>query len=141
LALSAAHLASQYQKAKYQDATLMKAQDLLERVTIIPAKMLRLNTGSLEPSKDADLILIDLDRPNLTPTRADNVMENLVWASDGSEVRWVIANGKVLKDDYKFTQLNDKKIKEDVYLLSQLLIEHKKSYREVRETGVRNASN
>jgi 5-methylthioadenosine/S-adenosylhomocysteine deaminase len=139
--LSAARLASQYQKAKYQDATLMKAQDLLERITIIPAKMLRLNTGSLEPGKDADLILIDLDRPNLTPTRVDNVMENLVWASDGSEVRWVIANGKVLKDDYKFTQLNDKKIKEDVYLLSHLLIEHKKNYREVRETGVRNVSN
>ena len=135
--LSATRLASQYQKALHQDATLLKAQDLLERITIRPAQMLRLNAGSLEAGKDADMILIDLNKPNLTPTRVDNVMENLIWASDGSEVRWVFANGQILKDDYKFTKLNEAKIKANVTKLSEMLIEYKKTYKEVKETGAR----
>ena len=135
--LSAARLASQYQKAFHKDATLLKAQDLLERITIAPAKMLRLNAGSLEVGKDADVILIDLNKPNLTPTRIDNVMENLIWASDGSEVRWVIANGKLLKDDYKIVHLDEQKIKENVTKLSEMLIDYKKTYAEVKETGAR----
>ena len=78
-------------KHSIKNASLMKSQDVLERVTVKAAEMLRINTGSLEAGKDADVLLIDLDKPNLTPTRVDNVMENLVWASDGSEVRWVIS--------------------------------------------------
>ncbi|HDL64927.1 MAG TPA: hypothetical protein ENH12_06015, partial [Proteobacteria bacterium] len=86
--LGAARMASQYQKAFHKDAHALPAQQVLEMVTVVPAKMLRLNAGSLSAGKDADLILIDLRRPNLTPTRIDNVVENLIWASDGSEVRW-----------------------------------------------------
>lgn len=135
--LSAARLASQYQKALHMDARLLPAQKVLEMITVVPAKMLRLNTGSLEAGKDADLILIDLTRPNLTPTRVDNVMENLIWASDGSEVRWVIANGKILKDDYRFLTLDEEEIKSDVQKLSELLIEYRKTHREIKATGAR----
>jgi len=106
---------------------------------VVPAKMLRLNTGSLSAGKDADLILIDLSRPNLTPTRIDNVVENLIWASDGSEVRWVIANGEVLKDDYRFVTLDEEKIKTDIRKLSELLIEYRESHQEIKATGARQA--
>ncbi len=135
--LSAARLASQYYKAFHKNATLLKSQDVLERITIKAAKMLKLNAGSLEEGKDADIILIDLNKPNLTPTRVDNVMENLVWASDGSEVRWVLANGKILKDDYKIIQLNEDVIKQEVFKLSEMLIEYKKNFKEISETGAR----
>ncbi|GAI89002.1 unnamed protein product, partial [marine sediment metagenome] len=81
--LSAARLASQYQKAYHKNARLLPAQQVLEMVTVVPAKMLQLNTGRLSAGRDADLILIDLRRPNLTPTRIDNVVENLIWAADG----------------------------------------------------------
>lgn len=122
--LNAARLASQYQKAFYRDARLLPAQKVLEMITTVPANMLRLNTGSLEPGKDADFILIDLTRPNLTPSRADNIVENLIWASDGSEVRWVVANGIILKDDYKFTTLDEELIKNDLQSLSEIFIEY-----------------
>lgn len=135
--LAAARLASQYQKAFHQNARLLPAQQVLEMVTAVPAKMLQLNTGSLAPGRDADLILIDLRRPNLTPTRVDNVVENLIWASDGSEVRWVIANGKVLKGDYRFLTLDEEKIKKDVQQLSELLIEYRKTQKEIKATGAR----
>ncbi len=135
--LAAARLASQYQKAFHQNARLLPAQQVLEMVTTVPAKMLRLNTGSLAPGRDADLILVDLARPNLTPTRGDNVVENLIWASDGSEVRWVVGNGKVLKDDYRFLSLDEEKIKGDIQRLSELLIEYRRTSKEIKATGAR----
>ena len=135
--LAAARLASQYQKAYYQDAHLLPAQQLLEMVTVRPAKMLRLNTGSLEEGMDADVILIDLSRPNLTPSRKDNVVENLIWASDGSEVRWVIANGKLLKDDYSFTTLDEEEIKAEARQLSDLMIEYRATQLKIKVTGAR----
>ena len=135
--LSAARLASQYQKAFLKDAKVMKAQDVLERITIKPAEMLRLNTGSLEKGKDADLVLIDLSKTNMVPTRIDNVIETLVWCSDGSEVQYVIANGKILKDDYNITCLNVEKINSDVFKLSEMMMEYKKTCSEVHETGAR----
>jgi len=135
--LAAARLASQYQKALHQNARLLPAQKVLEMVTVVPARILGLNSGSLAPGKDADLIAVDLRRPNLTPTRRDNVVENLIWASDGSEIRWVIAGGRVLKDDYRFTTLDEGRIKEDVQRLSELMMEHKAGLPEVRATGAR----
>lgn len=135
--LAAARLASQYQKALHQDARLLPAQKVLEMVTTIPARMLGLNAGSLEEGKDADCILIDLSRPNLTPSRVDNVVENLVWAADGSEIRWVIGGGRILMDDYHFNTLDEDLIKDQVLQLSELLIEHRATLPEVRATGVR----
>ncbi len=135
--LSAARLASQYQKAYHRDARLLPARQVLEMITRIPARMMRLNTGSLEPGKDADFILVDLSRPNLTPTRPDNVIENLIWASDGSEIRWVIAGGKILKDDYRLTGFAEKEIKSGVQLLSERLMEWKKDQVEMKVTGAR----
>ena len=135
--LAAARLASQYQKALHQDARFLPAQKVLEMVTVVPARMLGLNAGSLEEGKDADCILVDLSRPNLTPTRVDNVVENLIWASDGSEVRWVIAGGRILKDDYRFLTLDEDRIKDQVLQLSELLIEYRTAHPEIRATGAR----
>jgi len=106
-------------------------------VTVVPAGMLGINSGSLEEGKDADCVLIDLSRPNLTPTRVDNVVENLIWASDGSEVRWVIAGGKILKDDYRFLTLDEDRIKKQVLQLSELMMDYRASRPEVRATGIR----
>lgn len=119
--LAAARLASQYQKAYHKDPTLLPAQKLLEMITIEPAKMLKLNNGSLEEGKCADIILIDLRRPNLAPTTQSNVVENLIWATDGSEVQYVIAAGKLLKNDYGFTTLKRKNLQEKMQILGEQL--------------------
>jgi len=135
--LAAARLASQYQKALHQNAHLLHAQQVLEMVTVVPARFLGLNAGSLAPGFDADVIVIDLDRPNLTPSRLDNVVENLIWAADGSEVRWVIANGRLLKDDYKFVVQDEERIKAEAMKLSELLIEYAGTRPEIKATGAR----
>jgi 5-methylthioadenosine/S-adenosylhomocysteine deaminase len=97
--IAAARLAAQYQKAFHQDATLLPSQKLLEMITVEPSRILRMNQGELAPGRQADFILIELARPNLVPTRLDNLVENLIWAADGSEVDTVVARGRLLKHD------------------------------------------
>jgi hypothetical protein len=41
--------------------------------------------SSLGKVKDANMVLVDLIRPDLIPLRLDNIVENLIWASEGSE--------------------------------------------------------
>lgn len=134
--INAARVAAQYQKALHQDASLMTAQDVLERITIIPAQILGFNTGSLEPGKLADIIVVDLSAPNLTPTRLDNVVENLIWAANGNEIRYVISNGKILINDYLFMFLNVQEIIQQVQELSEKFYEFKRHTRPENATGI-----
>ncbi|MDY0059470.1 MAG: amidohydrolase family protein [Myxococcota bacterium] len=137
--LLAARLAAQYQKARHQDATLLPAQQLLEMITSVPAQMLGLDQGELLPGKAADWILLRLDRPNLVPTRLDNLAENLIWAADGSEVELVVAGGRVLKEQGRVLPFRDGTRPEDVMravqLLSEQFVEAQREAPELRGTG------
>lgn len=135
--LNAARVAAQYQKAYHHDATVMSAQDILERITIIPSQILGFNTGALEPGKLADLVVIDLSVPNLIPTRDDNVIENLIWAANGNEVQYVISNGNLLIDNYVFTSLQIQKTLLQVQELSEMFYNHKLQITPQMATGVR----
>lgn len=121
--LAAARLAAQYQKALHQDATLLPSQQLLEMITVVPNEILRMNQGELAPGRQADWILVDLRRPNLVPTRLDNVMENLIWAADGSEVDTVVARGRLLKHDGQVLPFLDGTRPDDVMARVQALSE------------------
>ena len=133
--LAAARLASQFQKAQHRDARCLPAQQALEMVTVDAARMLRIDAGSLAPGKAADLVLVDLTRPNLIPTRRSNVVENLIWASDGSEVRFVVAGGRVVKDDYRVTTIDASDLGAKILRLSEELDAYKTGMDEIRGTG------
>ena len=109
-------------------------------ITSVPSRMLRLNQGELAPGRAADWIVIDLDRPNLTPTRADNVVENLIWAADGSEVDTVVAGGRVLKEKGALMPFSDgttaQQVMANVQLLSERFVEYLRDAPELRGTGV-----
>ncbi|MFQ5980556.1 MAG: amidohydrolase family protein [Candidatus Heimdallarchaeota archaeon] len=134
--LAAARLASQYQKAFHRNAKLLNAEDMLKRITAIPAEMLQINAGTLEPGKDADFIIVDLSRPNLTPTRLESVVEALIWASAGNEISHVIAKGKTLVNNYKFITLNRDQILKDIQTLAELFEEYKGRAKTIQGTGV-----
>jgi 5-methylthioadenosine/S-adenosylhomocysteine deaminase len=91
----------------------------------------------LEKGKDADMVLVDLTRPNLIPSRLENIVENLIWASDGSEVKTVVANGKILKLDSRITLLDYDTIIGDVQFLSEMLTDYMKTARKITGTGAR----
>jgi 5-methylthioadenosine/S-adenosylhomocysteine deaminase len=138
--LAAARLAAQYQKARHQDATLLPSQQLLEMITSVPAGILRQNQGELAPGRRADWILLALDRPNLIPTRLDNLMENLIWAADGSEVVTVVARGRILKDGGRILPFRDgitpEQIMASTQRLSELFADYRRTAPELRGTGV-----
>ncbi len=135
--LNAARVAAQFQKAYHKDATLMTAQDVLERITIIPSEILGYNTGSLQPGKIADICIVNLSYPNLTPTRIDNVVENLIWAASGNEITYVISNGDLLIDNYKFLHVKIKKLLSQIQELSEMFYEYRQKISAQKATGVR----
>ena len=95
--------------------------------------------GELAPGRRADWILVRLDRPNLTPTRLDNLMENIIWAADGSEVDTVVARGRVLKQSGRILPFADGTtpagIMAGAQRLSELFAEYRRTAPELRGTG------
>ena len=65
-------------------------------------------TGSLHPGKRADLIFVDLNRPQLTPLH--NPVANLAYSLYGSEVERVFVNGRELVSDGSLLTLDEEQI-------------------------------
>lgn len=137
--IAAARAAAQYQKAYHHDATLLKSEKLLEMITVVPSLILKKNQGELAVGRQADFVLLDLGRPNMIPTRIDNVMENIIWAADGSEIRTVVANGRVLKDEFIIRDFIDgtkpEEIMSKVQKMSELYAEYRKTAKPISGTG------
>jgi len=135
--IAAARLASQYQKAFHKDATLLDSEQVLKRITKIPAEMLRVNAGMLEKGKDGDFIIFDLTKPQVIPTRTETIVENIIWASVGNEIKYVIANGVVLIDNYIFQQVNSDEILTDIERLELVFQKYKETIKIKSESGIR----
>lgn len=82
------------QKSARKDTTAMPAKEAFEIATIGGANAIGLNSGIIGEGRLADIILIDLKRPELTPTH--NLISNLVYSANGSCVDTVICDGKIL---------------------------------------------
>jgi len=95
------------------DASILPAQTVLDMATINGAKCLNIynEIGSIEVGKKADIIMIDLDKPHLTPLH-DNVSQ-VVYACKGSDVSTTIINGRLGYLENKFLNIDDKKIIEE----------------------------
>jgi 5-methylthioadenosine/S-adenosylhomocysteine deaminase len=87
-----------HKNAKW-DATLVSAQQAFDMATINGAKALGINSGSIEVGRLADLIIVNLDKPHLVPT--NNLVSNIVYSMQGSDVDTSIIDGKVVMADKK----------------------------------------
>jgi 5-methylthioadenosine/S-adenosylhomocysteine deaminase len=94
--------ASLIQKATGLDATTLPAAQMLRMATLDGARALGLGDeiGSLEVGKKADLLLLDVSQPNLTPVEVDhrggNLLWNLVFAAGTQNVSAVWVGGRQL---------------------------------------------
>lgn len=95
----AVKIAALLEKFYTDDPTAMPAREALDLVTINTARAFGLNCGKIEEGRLADLILIDLKRPELTP--GYNLVSDLVYAANGSCVQTVICDGKILMESRK----------------------------------------
>ena len=99
-------LAAVLNKCKYGTPLVFPAWKVLRMATVEGARAIGLGevTGSIEPGKAADLILIDLRQPNLSPVITApmrNIAANLVYAGRGHEVDTVIVAGRILMERRK----------------------------------------
>ncbi|MDR3121820.1 MAG: amidohydrolase [Clostridiales bacterium] len=66
-------------------------------------------TGGIEPGKKADLAILSLDKPHLTPIY--DHLSALVYAARASDVETVIVDGKVLMENGALTTIDEEKAK------------------------------
>jgi 5-methylthioadenosine/S-adenosylhomocysteine deaminase len=119
--------AAKLHKLHRQDTTVMPAKTVFDMATRMGAQALGLSDriGSIEAGKLADLAIIDVSSPALTPLY--DVYSQLVYAVKAADVRTVIVNGRVVVRDRSLTtvQINEirakaREIQEQVLLsLSQ----------------------
>ncbi len=98
------NLAANLQKVTTGDPTALNAEQAIALATIGGARVagLEKETGSLEPGKRADLIVLRLDRPHAVPLY--NVYSQIAYALKGSDVQDVAVNGKpIVRDGHSLT--------------------------------------
>jgi cytosine/adenosine deaminase-related metal-dependent hydrolase len=89
------------QKLATKDRNVMPAIEVVEMATMGGARALHLEDkiGSLEPGKQADLILIDREATTMLPFY--DVYSTLVYAASPRDVRTTIIGGQVIMQDRK----------------------------------------
>jgi cytosine/adenosine deaminase-related metal-dependent hydrolase len=75
---------------------LMSTRDVIRSATSDGARVAGLGgvTGSLEPGRRADVIVLRTDRPNVFPI--NDPIGAVVWGMDTSNVDWVLVDGRVV---------------------------------------------
>jgi 5-methylthioadenosine/S-adenosylhomocysteine deaminase len=75
---------------------LMSTRDAIRHATVDGARAAGLGamTGSLEPGKQADIVMLRTDRPNIFPI--NDPIGAVVWGMDTSNVDWVFVAGRPL---------------------------------------------
>ncbi len=102
-------------KTRHKDPTILPAWKMLRLATIEGATTLGLGdrVGSIEEGKIADLIIMDLKVPHMTPVikkPVRNIAPNIVYSARGDEVTDVIINGQMIIKDSKVLTMNEEKI-------------------------------
>lgn len=102
--------AAKLHKVARLDPTVMNAQTVVRMATIEGAKVLGMEkqTGSLEVGKKADIIVIGLDKPHLTPLYHE--YSHLVYAAGGADVDTVVINGKVVMENRRLLTIDEEDV-------------------------------
>ncbi len=95
------YLASTLQKAQMKDASIMQSDNILKMATVNGAKALNLkDVGMLKEGYRADLIMLDLNKPNTMPTA--NIKDSIVYSANESNVYLTMVNGEVLYENGEY---------------------------------------
>lgn len=112
-------------KAVNNDTTVLNAREVVAMATINGARTLGIDkfTGSLEIGKKADLIIIDINSPHLTPMY--DPYSHIVYSARGSDVDTVIIDGKIVMRNKKLLTIDEKKLMKKINKLSKEITKFK----------------
>lgn len=89
-------------KLRENDAAALDAREVLKMATVNGARAMRLDDCDvLAEGKKADIIMIDLNMPNMQPI--NNIEKNIVYSGSKINVKMTMVNGKVLYQDGRFS--------------------------------------
>ncbi len=91
-------------KLAADDASAVDAGATVELATRGSAAALGIDSGRIEEGANADLAVLDLDAPHLTP--AHDIVSHLAYAARGSDVRHTVCDGRVLMRDRELTTID-----------------------------------
>ena len=104
-------LVSGLSKIYEKDAASLDAEAVLQMATVGGAKAMHLNKADvLAKGKLADIIMIDMNQPNMQPVH--NIQKNLVYSGSKSNVCMTMINGRILYRNGEFNVGCDEK---DIY--------------------------
>jgi len=97
------HLAGLIHKGYNRDASLLPAAEVLKMATVNGARgQGRTDTGLIKEGYKADLVMLDIDKPHLTP-RFD-FLSNLVFSAQSSDIVMTVVDGRIVcKDGHVLT--------------------------------------
>lgn len=88
-------------KLREKDAAAVPAEDVLAMATVGGARAMGLDDcDCLAAGKQADLIMIDLQQPNMQPVH--NIVKNLVYSGSKQNVKMTMVAGRILYEDGRF---------------------------------------
>jgi len=89
------------------DPTALSARQVFEMATINGAKALGLQheIGTIEVGKKADIVILNLNKPNTIPHT--NLFSTIVYAAGPENVETVIVDGKVILQQNQFVQFDE----------------------------------
>lgn len=103
------YLATVLQKLDRNDAAAMPADKVLEMATKGGALTMGLDDCDvLAEGKKADLIVIDLNKPNMQPL--NNIAKNIVYSGSKSNVLMTMCAGKILYENGEFSTIDTEKV-------------------------------
>lgn len=83
------------------DAAALDARQVLTMATVNGANAMGLtDCDILAPNKKADIIMIDLNKPNMQPI--NNIEKNIVYSGSKQNVKMTMINGRILYQDGEF---------------------------------------
>jgi 5-methylthioadenosine/S-adenosylhomocysteine deaminase len=111
-------LTALFNKIARRDPKVMPPWEVLRMATIDSARAIGLGDqiGSLEVGKQADLILIDLREPSLSPlldSPVRNIVPNLVYNARGTEVKTVMVAGRTVMRDGEVLTMDERAVLEE----------------------------
>ncbi len=108
--LTETSMVSKLHKAMAKDPTVIDARTALKMATCWGAEALGLGstTGTLEPGKSADLIVIDLRKPHLIPLY--DIYSHIIYSAKSTDVCTVVVKGRVIMNDHQVKTLDEEEI-------------------------------
>lgn len=104
------HMAALLHKVSWGNPTVVPAYEALRMGTQMGAQALGLEKeiGTLEVGKKADIILLDLNQPHLCPNH--DIVANIIYSAQGSDVKTSIINGKVIMKNREVLFFDEEKV-------------------------------